>query len=71
MNIDPGIKVEKTEIINKLLEEVYRFVEELEQQVKADLHRFKQEIETDDTPTITSQTSDPRNNHRAIARLDP
>ncbi|MBD0362029.1 MAG: hypothetical protein ICV55_04495 [Coleofasciculus sp. C3-bin4] len=52
MNIDPGIKVEKTEIINKLLEEVYRFVEELEQQVRADLHRFNQEIETEDTPTI-------------------
>jgi uncharacterized membrane protein len=52
MNIDRGIKVEKTEIINTLLEEVYRFVEELEQQVRSDLNRFNQEIETDDTPTI-------------------
>jgi hypothetical protein len=52
MNIDPGIKVEKTEIINTLLKEVYRFVEELEQLVRSDLQHFKQEIETDDTPTI-------------------
>ena len=49
MNIDPGINVEKTEIINKLLEELSCFVEELEQQARKDLHGFKQGIETDDT----------------------
>lgn len=54
MNIDPGIKVEKTKIINKLLEELSCFVEELEQQARKDLHGFKQGIEiieTDDTPS--------------------
>jgi uncharacterized membrane protein len=56
MNIDPGIKVEKTEIINKLLDEVYRFVEDLEQQVREDLHSFKQEIETNDNTTTEDQT---------------
>jgi formyltetrahydrofolate synthetase len=45
MNIDPSIKVEKTEIINKLLEEVYHFVEELEQQVRENLHNLKQGME--------------------------
>lgn len=40
MNINPGIHVEKTEIINKLLEEVDRFIEELEQQVREDLHNL-------------------------------
>ncbi|MBD2017885.1 hypothetical protein H6F96_28485 [Microcoleus sp. FACHB-53] len=52
MTIDPDIHVEKTEIINKSIEELYRFVEELEQQVRKDLHRFKPTEETDDTPTI-------------------
>ena len=52
MRIDPDVSVEKTEVINTLLEELHRFVEELEQQVRSDLHRFNQEIETDDTPTI-------------------
>jgi hypothetical protein len=50
MSINPDIKVEKTEIINKLLKELYRFVEELEQQARGDLHCFKQGIETEDTP---------------------
>jgi phage-related protein len=50
MSINPGIKVEKTEIINKLLKELNHFVEELEQQVREDLHGFKQGIKTDDTP---------------------
>jgi hypothetical protein len=52
MNIDPGIKVEKTEVINKLIEEVYFFVEELEQQVRRDLYSLKQGIETENTPTM-------------------
>ncbi|HEY9674147.1 MAG TPA: hypothetical protein V6D11_22095 [Waterburya sp.] len=52
MNIDPGIKVEKTEVINKLIEEVYLFVEELEQQVRRDLYGLKQGIETENTPTM-------------------
>ena len=52
MNIDPGIKVEKTEVINKLIEEVYLFVEELEQQVRKDLYGLKQGIEADKTPTM-------------------
>lgn len=51
MNIDPGIKVEKTKIINKLLEELSCFVEELEQQARKDLHGFNQGLETDDTPS--------------------
>ena len=52
MKIDPGIELEKTEIINKLLEEVYRFIEELEQQAREDLKRLKKGIETDDNPTM-------------------
>lgn len=52
MKIDPGIKVEKTEVINKLIEEVYLFVEELEQQVRKDLYGLKQEIETENTSTM-------------------
>ena len=52
MRIDPDVSVEKTEVINTLLEELHRFVEELEQQVRSDLPSFNQEIETDDTPTI-------------------
>ncbi len=52
MNINPGIKVEKTEAIDKLLEDVYRFVEELEKQVREDLHRFKLGGETDNTPPL-------------------
>jgi hypothetical protein len=60
MNIGPGINIEKTKIINKLLEEVYRFVEELEQQVREDLHRLKQGIETDNTPTMEVKPSVPQ-----------
>jgi uncharacterized membrane protein len=52
MKIDPGIEVEKTETINKLIEEVYRFIEELEQQAREDLKRLKKGIETDDNPTM-------------------
>ena len=52
MNIHPDIHVDKIEMINKSIEEVYRFVEELEQQVREDLHRFKPTGETDDTHTI-------------------
>jgi uncharacterized membrane protein len=51
MRIDPDVSVEKTEVINTLLEELHRFVEELEQQVREDLHRFRQGIETEDIPT--------------------
>lgn len=52
MNIDPDIHVEKTKIINQSIEELYRFIEELEQQVREDLHRFQPTGEIDDTPTI-------------------
>jgi uncharacterized membrane protein len=55
MNIDPGIEVEKIATINKLLEEVYNFVEELEQQVRGDLSRFQQGVRTDDSPTVEGQ----------------
>ena len=59
MNIDPGINIEKTEIINKLIEEVYRFVEELEQQARENLHHFKQGIETENIPTMEVKPSVP------------
>jgi uncharacterized protein YukE len=52
MNIDPDIHVEKTKIINQSIEELYRFIEELEQQVREDLHRFQPTGEIDDTPRI-------------------
>ena len=55
MNIDPGVNVEKIEVINKLLEEVYRFVADMEQQVREDLHGFKQGIETEDNPRVEDQ----------------
>lgn len=48
MNIDPGIKVEHPEIIYHWLEELDRFIGELEQQVGEDLHHLKQERETDE-----------------------
>lgn len=48
MNIEPDVNVENTEIINKLIEELYCFVEELEQQVRVDLHGFQRGIETED-----------------------
>jgi hypothetical protein len=51
MNIDSNIKVEKTEILNKLIEDVFHFVEELEQRVRKDLHYLNQG-ETDDTSTM-------------------
>lgn len=53
MNIHPDIHVEKIEMINKSIEELYRFIEELEQQVREDLHGFQPTGETNDTPTIT------------------
>lgn len=55
MNINSGANVEKTEIINKLLEEVYRFVADMERQVREDLHGFKQGIETEDNPRVEGQ----------------
>lgn len=57
MNIDPGIKVEKTEIINKLIEEVNLFVEELEQQIRENLYGLKQGMGTENTPTIEVKKS--------------
>lgn len=39
MNIDLDIKVKKPEIVNQLIEEVYRIIEEIEQQVREDLKR--------------------------------
>ena len=58
MNIEPGINVENAEIINKLIEELYCFVEELEQQVRADLHNFQQGIETEDIPLMEVKYSE-------------
>lgn len=49
--IETRTEPEKIEVINKLLKEVYRLVEELEHQVREDLHQFKQGRETDDPPT--------------------
>ena len=51
MNIDPNITVEKTEIINKLIEDVFHFVEELEQRVRKDLPCLKQGV-TNDASTM-------------------
>ena len=55
MNIDPDIKVDKIEFINQVIAEVYRFLEDIEQQVREDLQRFKQEIENEDSPTVEGQ----------------
>lgn len=46
MEIDQKLKEEKTVTIEKLLAEVYCFVEQLEQQVRADRHRYQQKTET-------------------------
>ncbi len=45
MNIDSGIKVEKAVMIDRLLKELYRFVEELEQQVREETQHITQEVE--------------------------
>lgn len=58
MNIEPGINVENTEIINKLIEELYCFVEELEQQARADLHGLQQGIEAEDIPLMEANYSE-------------
>jgi uncharacterized membrane protein len=52
MNIDPDTKVDKTVTIDQLLKEVYRFVEELEQQVKENLHRLKEGMEEGEKAAI-------------------
>lgn len=46
MEIDQKLEEEKTVTIEKLLAEVYCFVEQLEQQVRADRHRCLQKTET-------------------------
>jgi len=45
VNIDSGIKVEKAVMIDQLLKELYRFVEELEQQVREETQHITQEVE--------------------------
>ncbi|HEY9633876.1 MAG TPA: hypothetical protein V6D14_10745 [Coleofasciculaceae cyanobacterium] len=49
MNISPGVKVEKTKIINELIEELHRFIEELEQQFRKDSCGLKEGVETDNS----------------------
>ncbi len=56
MKIDPGIELEKTEVINKLIEELYCFFDELEQKVRKDLYHLKPGIEADATPTREDET---------------
>jgi hypothetical protein len=45
MNIDSGINIEKTVLIDQLLKELYHFVEELEQQVREETQQVTQEVE--------------------------
>lgn len=45
MNIDSGINIEKTVMIDQLLKELYRFVEELEQQVREETQQVTQGVE--------------------------
>ncbi len=45
MEIEEGINFDQTEMIKRSLAEVFRFVEDLEQQVKANSTSFQQVIE--------------------------
>ncbi|MBD1904822.1 hypothetical protein NDI37_18440 [Funiculus sociatus GB2-A5] len=57
MDIDQGIKLEKKVMIEKSLLEIYRFIEELEQQAKANQQRFKEAIQAAEILTTESQSS--------------
>lgn len=57
MDIDQGIKLEKKVMLEKSLLEIYRFIEELEQQAKANQQRFKEAIQAAEIPTTESQSS--------------
>lgn len=41
MNIDPNLEIDKTVIINQLLEEIYQLMAQLEQQVKEKIDSIK------------------------------
>lgn len=56
MDIDQGIKLEKKVMIEKSLLEIYRFIEELEQQAKANQQRFKEAIQAAEILTTESQS---------------
>ncbi|MEP0802099.1 hypothetical protein [Funiculus sociatus] len=57
MDIDQGIQLEKKVMIEKSLLEIYRFIEELEQQAKANQQRFKEAIQAAEILTTESQSS--------------
>ncbi len=57
MDIDQGIKLEKKVMLEKSLLEIYRFIEELEQQAKANQQRFKEAIQAAEILTTESQSS--------------
>lgn len=57
MDIDQGIKLEKKVMLEKSLLEIYRFIEELEQQAKANQQRFKEAIQAAESLTTESQSS--------------
>jgi hypothetical protein len=57
VDIDQGIKLEKKVMIEKSLLEIYRFIEELEQQAKANQQRFKEAIQAAEILTTESQSS--------------
>jgi len=57
VDIDQGIKLEKKVMLEKSLLEIYRFIEELEQQAKANQQRFKEAIQAAEILTTESQSS--------------
>ncbi len=57
MDIDQGIKLEKKVMLEKSLLEIYRFIEELEHQAKANQQRFKEAIQAAEILTTESQSS--------------
>ena len=57
MDIDQGIKLEKKVMLEKSLLEIYRFIEELEQQAKANQQRFKEAIQAAEILPTESQSS--------------
>ncbi|MBD1929273.1 hypothetical protein H6F74_23975 [Trichocoleus sp. FACHB-90] len=56
MDIDQGIKLEKKVMLEKSLLEIYRFIEELEQQAKANQQKFKEAIQAAEILTTGSQS---------------
>lgn len=45
MNINPGRKVDKIVTLDRSLNELYRLLKELEQQIREELHRVEQAME--------------------------